>query len=339
MIHYLYQGGDAGRYDRAGREIATSLGLGNYSVLDEWRIGTTALEFLVGFLYTTLPRSREGMFLLFSLFAFLGSLFFLLAFRVAFPHKRPEAYAAIVLFLPSILFWPASLGKDAVTFFGFGLVAYGAALQWVRHAPQGFLWVVAGLAPVVLVRPHSAGIFLAAAGVSFFWSAWVGRRRIGMRLASGVLLGIVGYFVMQANAGFLFGADMDVVTTTDVVELYESRKQSTLTGGSAVEIPTETLLLAPVYVPVTVLFRPFPWEAGSPAMAVTALESVFFLWFFVKYRKTLWANLKLTPTNMLLSLCLFFSLALMAFQSGTSNLGIIARQRVQFLPYLFMLFL
>ena len=74
-------------------------------------------------------------------------------------------------------------------------------------------------------------------------------------------------------------------------------------------------------------------------MAVTALENVFFLWFFVSRGKVLWANLKLSRKNMLLALCVFLSLGIMAFQSGTGNLGLISRQRVQFLPYLFMLFM
>ena len=40
-----------------------------------------------------------------------------------------------------------------------------------------------------------------------------------------------------------------------------------------------------------------------------------------------------------LELGIFLSLGIMAFQSGTGNLGLISRQRVQFLPYLFMLFM
>lgn len=339
MVTDLYGRGDAMRYDEAGGQIAEALRLGEYSILDQWRIGTTAVEFLTGFCYTILPQSLEGIFLLFSFLAFLGSLFFLLAFRSAFPEKDPAVYAAVVLFLPSILFWPASLGKDAVTYLGFGLIAYGVARQWVRHAPHGILYVVAGVAPVLMVRPHSAGLFAMAIGVASLWSMFGTRRGLAVRLAGSLLVGILGYYIVQVNADFLFANTVDELTTTEVVEFYESRRLSTQMGGSALEIPAVAAVLAPLYVVVTVLFRPFPWEVSNAAMALTALENVFFLWFFLKRRKILWANLKLTRVNMLLALGLFLTLGIMAFQSGTSNLGLIARQRVQFLPYLFMLFM
>jgi hypothetical protein len=335
-ITELYGRGDAMRYDQAGTRLAEALRLGELSILDQWQIGTTAMEFLAGFGYAILPQSLEGMFVLFSWLAFLGSLFFLLAFRAAFPQKDAGGYAAVVLFLPSILFWPASLGKDAVTCLGLGLAAYGVARQWVQHAPHGILYVLAGVATIVMVRPHSAGLFVIAAGLAALWSLFGARRGLAMRLAGGVLIGVLGYYVLVVNAGFLFGRRIEELSAAEVTELYEHRQQSTRAGGSAVDMPAPAL--APLAVVVTVLFRPFPWEARNPAMGVTAVENLFFLWFFVARRKLLWPNLKLTRANMLLALCLFFSLGIMAFQSGTSNFGIIARQRVQFLPFLFMLF-
>lgn len=339
MITDLYGRGDALLYDRGGKVIAEILRLGDYSIIDQWRTGTTSLQYLAGFLYTVLPESLEGVFLLFSFFAFLGSLFFLLAFRTAFPKKDPTAYAALVLFLPSILFWPASLGKDATTFFGFGIVAYGVALLWVKHAPQGLIWMAAGVAPVFMVRPHMVGFFVITAGVAAVWSLFGSMRGVLIRVAGIVLVCALGYYVLQFNAELLFGSELEEVSTTKIVDLYETRQRSTRTGKSKFTLPEATVVLAPVYVVGTVLFRPFPWEANNPAMALTALENLFFLWLFIKRRKVFWENLKLTRLNMLLALCLFFSLGVMAYQSGTSNLGIIARQRVQFLPYLFMLFM
>jgi hypothetical protein len=154
----------------------------------------------------------------------------------------------------------------------------------------------------------------------------------------GLLIWFLG-LTFQVNADFLFGSEVEEVTSTTVVDFYERRKVSARSGRSAVDMPTELVIFSPLYVVGTVLFRPFPWEARSPAMAMTALENIFFLWFFVSRGKVLWANLKLSRKNMLLALCIFLSLGIMAFQSGTGNLGLIARQRVQFLPYLFMLFM
>jgi hypothetical protein len=339
MVTDLYGRGDAMRYDLAGAQIAETLRLGEYAILDQWRVGTTAMEFLAGVCYAVLPQSLEGMFVLFSFLAFVGSLYFLLAFRSAFPGKATDAYGSIVLFLPSILFWPASLGKDAVAFLGLGLVAYGVARQWVRHAPHGVLYVAAGVASIVMVRPHTAGLLVIAAAAAALWSLFATTRGLAVRLVGGALIAVIGYYVLVVNADFLFGREIEEVTTAEVTELYEHRQLSTMAGGSAVAPPAATPVLALLLVPVTVLFRPFPWEVASPAMAVTALENAFFLWFFVARRRSFWANIRLTRVNMLLALCLFLTLGIMAFQSGTSNLGIIARQRVQFLPYLFMLFL
>ena len=62
----------------------------------------------------------------------------------------------LVLFLPSLLYWSSALGKDAWSVMGLGICSYGVARVMTQKRFSGLLILAAGLAAVVLVRPHVA---------------------------------------------------------------------------------------------------------------------------------------------------------------------------------------
>src|SRR5205807_3285257 len=66
--------------------------------------------------------------------------------------------------LPSVVFWSACIGKDAVILLSIGLAAYGLAKLGQHIVVAGALLVATGIAGVVLVRPHVA-VMLATAYV------------------------------------------------------------------------------------------------------------------------------------------------------------------------------
>ena len=105
-----------------------------------------------------------GSFFFFAGLAFSGSILFYRASRLAFPEVAPHFFRGVIFFLPSILFWPSSLGKDALIFFGSGFLAYGLIKYIRRSQLSGLLLVALGLFLVGLVRPHIAMVAILAIG-------------------------------------------------------------------------------------------------------------------------------------------------------------------------------
>ena len=62
----------------------------------------------------------------------------------------------LFFFIPSLLFWPSGIGKEAWMMFGLGLAAYGVA-KVLRVARGEASWLSTGLWLAGLVRPHVAG--------------------------------------------------------------------------------------------------------------------------------------------------------------------------------------
>ena len=88
---------------------------------------------------------------------------------------------------------------------------------------------------------------------------------------------------------------------------------------------------------VTVLFRPFPFEAGNVVAALSALEGIFLIYLMVKE----WARLRSLGRMMrrspYVAYCVGVVLMFIYAFSALSNFGILARQRVQVLPFFLVL--
>ena len=118
---------DAARYHRAGVELA-----GGFRHLDfagmHLRTGTSFIENITGLVYALIGPSKIGGFLVFfSWLGFWGLFLFYRAFTIAVPVGRRRSYALLVFFLPSLVFWPSSIGKEAWMMFSLGIAVYGVA--------------------------------------------------------------------------------------------------------------------------------------------------------------------------------------------------------------------
>ena len=90
----------------------------------------------------------------------------------------------------------------------------------------------------------------------------------------------------------------------------------------------------------TALFRPLPWEIGSPTMVVSAIENTILL-FFVLYslfRIGPFKFFKITFKDPFLVYCLVFSL-FFAFGVGIAgtNFGALVRYKIPLMPFFFSL--
>jgi hypothetical protein len=280
-------------------------------------------------IYAIAGPTELGSFFVFAWFNFLGCYLFYRAFRIAFPEGDGRRYAYLVILLPSLLYWPSSLGKEGWMMLALGLASYGLA-RVLAGRFGGYLALLAGLGAMLLVRPHLALIFLPAALLSFVLRRTTPGQRRPLARVVGVVVVVVASLVVVGKVQSYFGfTNLDVQTVTK--ELNTTREQ-TAQGNSAFTPPNAQSPLGYPEAAVTVLFRPFPWEAKSVTVLVSSGEGLLLLGLAAAS----WRRLRRLPHFLVRNGYVMFSfvycaLFILAF-ANFSNFGILARERVQMLP-------
>jgi hypothetical protein len=338
VFEVIYRaGGDAANYHAAGAAYAPLVRAFDFSFVDPPYVGTVFIENAAGVLYAFTGPTLPGAFLVFSVLAFLGAWFFYRAHRTAFPDGDHRLFALFIFFFPTMVFWPSSLGKDALIVFGLGLATYGTARLVRRISGTALLQIALGAGVTFAVRPGVAAVFLFGATVAFVLHP--GRlvspltRPIAWILLGPALIGGLWFTVRLASQFEGFEA-----SATGAQAYYTETSENLASGGSAFQTTASpTSPAGAAQAAVTVLFRPFPWEAGSPQEALAALESlglgILILWRIPASLRALrgWRRGMIIGV---VATALGITLALGAF----SNAGALARQRAQLLPFAFMIF-
>ncbi|MDQ1481830.1 MAG: hypothetical protein QOI44_2691, partial [Actinomycetota bacterium] len=114
--------GDASVFDTYGRRYAGAwLHLHGFvqPQLENIR-KSNFLRWITGVVYYLFGSDMIAGFILFGLVAFVGSYLWYRATVEAVPFLDRRLYFIIVMFVPSILFWPSSIGKEALMQFAIG---------------------------------------------------------------------------------------------------------------------------------------------------------------------------------------------------------------------------
>ncbi|NYI07453.1 hypothetical protein [Allostreptomyces psammosilenae] len=342
MAFVLYGGqADAAMYDERGRALAAvfSQGVWDPDLGDQRVMGTGFVVILTGLVYTVIGPSLLGGFLVYSWLGFIGLLLFWKAFRTAFPAGEHRRYLLLVFFLPSLLFWPSSIGKDSWMMFGLGVTAYGTA-RLLERRRGAFLLLGLGSLATAVVRPHVTVLAVAALVV-----AYVLRRRPQQVSALGPVralasLAVLGLLCMLAltQVSAYFGTG--VPDPQAVSEVLAETQRRTAQGGSAEADAVEdgapgAVSLSPADIPaalVTVLFRPFPWEAHNGQALLASGESALLLVAFC----VAWRRLARLPLVVLrqpyVAFVLVYTVLFCWAFSNINNLGILSRERVMVYP-------
>ncbi|MGD2101275.1 MAG: hypothetical protein PVG83_03500 [Acidimicrobiia bacterium] len=334
----LYGTGDAFRYHSRGVAFASIWRSLSVPMSDAGGQGTAFTEVVTGLVYAIYTPMMRGGFLMFAFIAFLGQLLFYAAFRPWLQGKALKRYAIAILFFPSIVFWPASIGKDALMMLFLGLATFGISRMLRRFEPMGLITAGLGLYLAAQVRPHVA-IMLALAGALAFLLMRRGTANTGgaKRLVL-LVIAVVGL----TFAWGVFASDFDVSLegggdTADPGAFLESVQNQTAQGGSEV---TGGVVSSPLDLPeatLKVIFRPLLNEATNVATAVSAVEGTALLLFVIWRIPTMLRNRRMIRGNPLLLLSFFYTGGFIIAFSSILNLGILARQRVQVLPFLLAL--
>jgi hypothetical protein len=328
---------DATGYDQYGRRFAAAwLDGGNAPDLTDLR-QTNFIRWFTGVVYYLFGTNMVAGFFLFGLLALIGSYLWYRATVDAVPQVDKRLYLALVLFAPSVAFWPSSIGKESLMQLGIGAVALATA-HLLRHrlakaAVIGFaggwlLWVV---------RPHLLALVTLAAGCAYVGGrvrAGGGPMRSFMARPVG-LLAVVLLVAFTISQGAKFLGIEDLSLSSIEAELDEQTERSSQ-GGSQFDNGDNSL--NPLNLPrgaVTVLLRPFPWETESSLQLLSSLESAVLAGIIVARLSSVRAALTLARSTPFLLYCWVLVILYAATFSSFANFGLLVRQRSLVLPALF----
>jgi cell division septum initiation protein DivIVA len=343
--HYVavdvYSGAsDAIGYHEEGLRLRAQFLSGNFNTGLSPLTSTNFIRFLTGVVYTIVGPSKLGGFMAFSWLGFWGQFLFYRAFTIAVPGGRHRTHALLVFFLPSLLFWPSGIGKEAWMLFALGIAAYGAARLLTGSTMRGLLGAGLGLWLAALARPHVAGMAgIALAGAYLLRPAKAELRELAplAKMTSLVILAVAAVVLIVRTDEFFKRSGID--TRVGVQSVVQDVQARTDEGGSEFE-PSPILenpALAPVGI-VTVLFRPSILDAHNVQTLVTAAEGTFLLLLsLVRIRWAIAALGSWRRRPYVVFAFLFAGMFVVGF-SGVANFGLLARERVQLLPFYLVLF-
>jgi hypothetical protein len=336
VVFAVYGGNDSVAYHEWGEKLAPLIRSGNFAPTIPVRLlGTGFIEVFTGWVYAFTGPTIVGGYLIFSWLGFWGLYLFYRAFRIAFPEGDHRRYALLLFFLPSLLFWSSSIGKEAWMTFTLGLFAYGSA-RLLAHHRGGLPIVLLGILGTIMVRPHVALVAFLA-----LFAAYIVRPPKRPTITSPIakvggiiVLVVVGFLVLSQVQNF-FGVQKLDSGSVDTV-LARTTTQSTQ-GGSEFTVEQVNGPIGFVNATVAVVFRPWPFEAHNAMAALASLEGVFLAVMFalsIRRLARLPSMLFRVPYVMFATV---FSVGFIFAFASVGNFGIMVRQRVQLYPFLFVI--
>ena len=334
MVVIYGGGGDAIGYHGSGNELSAY-----------WRalqfppemgdVGTKFTEGIAGLVYAPYRPQMLGGFFLFATLAFFGQMLMYAAFRKSVAPRRLKWYCYPLFFLPAIGYWPSSLGKESLMFLGIGLAVYGSSLFFRQGGIKALLILAAGLGFAGAIRPHVSALVLGSLAVTLV----IAKSRTGLGLSplmrwTAVLIVGAGSAILVSFAAANFNIDLTGDLGGSVDEFVSTVEGNTSKGGSGVE---GGAVSGPQDIPgaaLKVLFRPLPYEAHNMQAMASALESTVLLLIVLWRLPKIIRNIPRSRRDPYALMTLIMTFGFIVMFSPFLNLGLMARERSQILPFL-----
>lgn len=342
VLFVAYGGsGDARRYHTFGAqaaEIWRGLNVPDVAAVGFGGEGTRFVVWVTGLIYTPYEPSLMGGFWIFSILAFIGQFLLYLAFRQALNGANNKKYAVLVFFWPTLLYWPSSIGKEAVILVFLGLGSWAASHLYSRYSIRWIPWIALSAGIIGLIRIHFAALF---AGAVVIGALLAKRPAVDSSAARKVLVGLIGLAALLPLAeGVSEEFDITLDSQFNIEEVdaaFSNVEDRTQTGGSSVSTGT---IRSPADIPAAVLkvlFRPLPTEAGNVQMLAASLEGMLLLSLVLWRFPTMIGRARQMRSSPYLLFCLVYSALFVWAWSAILNLGILSRQRSLLLPFVLAL--
>jgi hypothetical protein len=330
---------DATGYDQYGRRFAHAwLNGGTAPELDNLR-ETNFIRWFTGVVYYMFGTNMVAGFFVFGLLALVGSYLWYRATVDAVPRVDKRLYLALVLFAPSVAFWPSSIGKESLMQLGIGTVALATAHLLRHRLAKAVVLGLAGGWLLWVVRPHLVALVALAAGCAYAGgrvrNAGGAMRSLLARPVGLLAVALVMAFTVSQATKFL---GMEDLSLSSIEQELDENTERTSIGGSEYEHGGNSL--NPLRLPegaATVLLRPFPWETDTRLQLLASLESAFLLGIIVARLASLRAALAGARSTPFLLYCWILVILYAATFSSIANFGLLVRQRSLVLPALYVL--
>ena len=331
---------DARTYNLFGTRLAESFRAFDFGADTGAAVpGSGSMRYISGLVHVLSNSDEFGAFLIFTWLAFLGCFLLYRAFVTAVPDGNRYRYACLLFFWPSVVLWPSSIGKEAVMLFSLGLAALGAARLFTRR-PGGYTLSFLGVLLTYLVRPHVAMIMLVAFGFALVVGRGHPRPTRALtpasitKLAAIVLLLVATSVVATRTANYL---GIENLQPTSTEEAFQETQEKTAKGGSEFSPVDATNPIGYPQAAVTILFRPFPFEASASDQLATSLEALGLALLIIVSSRRLLSVPWRSRVQPYVALSLAFVLMFFFVFAVISNFGILARERTMMLPFAFVL--
>jgi hypothetical protein len=242
-----------------------------------------------------------------------------------------------VFFMPSLLFWPSGVGKEALMIFGLGLAAYGTTRLFTTGL-RGGIPLVLGLAACAVIRPHMAAMVAVAVVAGYVVRPSPPEHRETAIVAKGLVLAglAVGtFYLVGLTNDFLARAGVQGeggVTDTLQNTMFRTQQGGSAFSASVLEDPKD----APVAA-ITVMFRPLIYEGRNFQGYLAGVEGTLLLaWTVWRWRWVFEALRSVRRRPYVATAAAFVAVFIFGF-SSIANFGILARQRAQVLPFFLVL--
>jgi hypothetical protein len=297
-----------------------------YWLRDSFELGTALTFNLTQFLKNELGGSYLECFIFFQSLGFWGLILLMRTFQEIDIKTRARfmTLPAYLLFLPTLNFWTAGIGKDAPVFFGISLFAWAVIELRAR-----LLYLLAGLVLVLLFRPHIAFVIMVSLSVALL----IHRK---MPTGNKVMIAVTafaGTFILGGAVQSTF--DVDVIDPSSIGNYFQERDEigRSMKGGTAsgdVAIPLRFFSL---------LARPFFFDARDTMGVVASLENIVILFIFLYIIKKWKTLLVLFRDVMFVKFSVIFWVFLTVILTLTYyNVGLGLRQRIMGFPALLSIF-
>lgn len=303
--------------------------------------GTDGLLMVLTALYRSTTPSMLLGFVVFSALGLAGKVLFarsVLSLSGTIGNAAVWVAAATVT-LPSFVWWTGPISKESIVVLGMGIVL-ASLLRGERSTPSA-AGIILGLSIIALVRAHVTLLLASAVLVHLIVAYRLPYVRGGRRLGLLAIATVVTLSSVALGAQYL-GAE-------EIGGLPEERialAQRTAEGGSTV---VSRPIRSPIDVPpaiLTLVFRPFPWEAFSVLTVAQSLEGLVLLVTLTSLllRRRRGRLIAVTGAAAVRVKAIRWAAVtylagfLYAFSSVAYNLGLVSRQRTQvWFPLLLLL--
>jgi len=325
-------------YHAQGEIIADQIRSGAFSEIDIG-IGSPVVGLFFGCIYACFGPHLWIMSIVYLAISIGGVWCWKKAIRARSSGRNPSiAYEAYAMLSPGVALWTVLPGKDGIVFLGLGYLLMTMTKRTLRPGSSAIRSAI-GVALVFAFRPH-VGLVLMG---SMLAAALVRRRPTNIHSAiiqaAGVLAAMV-MFVLALPIAMQYANIKDLDVEAVGRRIAESGTANATGGSLMVTVAGTTLTEVLQDLPrgaMMILFEPYPWEVANIAQFLVSLENFVLLGLLILGLKQFAKNMARIRTDYVLAVSLFAAIGLLVILSPLANIGLIARQKIQLLPFLMIL--